>query len=220
MMKHLARFLRPIAFGLCVAGAIALPRAILGAVYAERILHDDQAPPAGTALVFGAGLRRDGLPTTVLADRLRTAIALYRRGTVRRILLSGSKRSGNYNEALAMRSFALDAGVPDEDILIDENGDRTYLSCLRARELLGTGSILLVTQSYHLPRALLLCDALGLSAQGVSSDLRSYRASGFWRMRENFATLRALWDAGAHVLGLRWPAAVGLMPPKGAANES
>jgi vancomycin permeability regulator SanA len=147
--------------------------------------------------VFGAGLRRDGTPTTVLADRVSTAAALYREGKVQRILLSGSVDGDQYNEPAAMRSLALNLGVLDQDILIDTGGTRSLSTCQRAHQVFGIEQALLISQRYHLPRALVICDAIGLSAEGVTSDLHPYRSRFIWELREIPATLRALWDAFA-----------------------
>jgi SanA protein len=93
-----------------------------------------------------------------------------------------------------MRQLALDMGVPAEAILVDEQGVRTFESCRRARESFGIQQALLVSQRYHLPRALVLCQAMGMQVEAVSSDLRFYRGYPFWEIREIPATLRALWD--------------------------
>lgn len=186
-----------IAYGSLATLALALPRLLLGWQYAHRIHLADTAPSLPAAIVFGAGLTRDGRPTTVLADRVRTAVELYRSGKVERILMSGSVRPGGYHEPEAMRRLALSLGVPAEALLLDIGGTRTYATCLRAKELFGIDSALLVSQAFHLPRALVTCQALGVQAYGVAADLRTYRARslGFWRMREVPATWIALWEA-------------------------
>ena len=148
--------------------------------------------------MFGAGLRRDGRPTDVLADRIDTALALYDAGAIDKILFSGSARLDGYNEPEAMFAYALERGFDPDDGLLDPGGDRTFLTCLRAREVFGIQQATLITQRFHLPRALVLCHAVGIEAEGVASDLRTYRAQQFWDLRESFATLRALWDAGLH----------------------
>lgn len=149
-----------------------------------------------TAVVFGAGLRRDGRPTTVLADRVSTAVALYQQGKVKTLLMSGSSNSTGYDEAAAMLEFAIQLGVPQEDILVDPEGDRTYLTCARAKDIFGVERALLITQRYHLPRALILCDALSIESEGVAADLRPYSAQTMWSAREIGATFRALWEVG------------------------
>ncbi|MDF1498858.1 MAG: ElyC/SanA/YdcF family protein [Anaerolineales bacterium] len=179
-----------------LALAIMLPRWILQWRYARSITTVEAAPPKATAIVFGAGLRRDGRPTAVLADRVSTAVELYEQGKVSGLLMSGSASFYAFSEADAMRDYARSLGIPADAIRIDTAGDRTYLTCLNARDEFKITSALLVTQEFHLPRALVLCDALGIDAIGVSADLREYRAEGFWSFRETAATFRALWDAG------------------------
>lgn len=174
---------------------LALPRGILSLRYANHIHTPKSAPVMPTAIVFGAGLRRDGHPTTVLADRVVTAAALYRQGKVSQILMSGSVRGSNYDEPSAMRSLALKIGVPAEDILVDSGGNRTLHTCLRARQIFGVEQALLISQRFHLPRALVICDASGVSAEGVAADLHPYQFQFFWELREIPATLRAIWDA-------------------------
>jgi SanA protein len=186
---------RWIALGVLIVLSLLIPRWLLIRRYAERIFSPENAPGKPTAIVFGAGLRRDGNPTTVLADRVTTAALLYHDGKVDQILMSGSIHGINYNEPLAMKSLALDLGVPAEDILIDTSGSRSLHTCQRAHQVFGIEHALLISQRFHLPRALVLCDAIGLSADGVVSDLRPYRASFLWELREIPATLRALWDA-------------------------
>jgi vancomycin permeability regulator SanA len=197
-MLKMNRFLILIAF---VAVIFTLPRWILNLHYAQSISEADEAPTGPIAIVFGAGLRRDGRPTTVLADRVQTAVQLYKDGKVEQLLLSGSSRADNYDETKAMRDYAITLGMNTDDILLDPQGDRTYLTCLRARDEFGIDQALLVSQRYHLPRALVLCETLGIVAEGVASDLHTYRAQSFWTARESIATLRALWDASTYKLG-------------------
>ena len=115
------------------------------------------SPAAPAAIVFGAGLWRDGSPSPVLQDRVATAADLYFSGKVKKILMSGDNRFIYYNEPGAMKKFALSLGVPEEDIVLDYAGRRTYDTCYRARAIFGLKEAILVTQSFHLPRALILC---------------------------------------------------------------
>jgi vancomycin permeability regulator SanA len=146
--------------------------------------------------VFGAGLWRDGSPTPVLRDRVATAADLYFAGKVEKILMTGDNRFENYNEPGAMREYALSLGVPDEAIVLDYAGHRTYDSCFRAKAIFGLDHAILVTQKFHLPRALYTCHTLGLRAVGVIADRRDYRRLSlfYWNLRELPATLTALWD--------------------------
>jgi SanA protein len=115
---------------------------------------------------------------------------------VEKILMSGDNRFSNYNEPGAMRAYALSLGIPDQAIVLDYAGRRTYDTCYRAKAIFGVQQALLVTQNFHLPRALYLCNALGIQADGVSADLHPYRRSTqfIWNLRELPASLTALLD--------------------------
>jgi SanA protein len=173
-----------------------VPRLAVVARFSRAILSPRDAPPRPVAIVFGAGLHRDGRPTTVLADRVATAATLYTSGKVERLLLSGSGDSQYGNEALAMRQMAVELGVPESAIEIDTQGERTFATCLHARLVYGVRSAPLVTQRYHLPRALAICRGLGIEADGVAADLHRYSARSltYWQLRELPATLVALWE--------------------------
>jgi SanA protein len=148
------------------------------------------------AIVFGAGLRRDGSPSPVLRDRVATAAELYFDSKVQKVLMSGDNSEVNYNEPAAMKAYAVDLGVAAEDIILDYAGRRTYDTCFRAREIFHLEDVILVTQKFHLPRAIYTCNSLGVPAVGVSADRWDYRrrSSAFWNVREMVATLVALWD--------------------------
>ncbi len=173
---------------------LTIPRWLLHQRFKDQIYTLDKAPALPTAVVLGAGLRRDGRPSTVLADRVRTAALLYEQGKVDQIIMSGSIRGAGYNEPIAMRGLASELGVPYEAILLDTGGDRTYQSCLRTYQNFGVEQAIIISQQFHLPRALALCDAIGITAIGVAADLHPYRAQLIWEIREIPATIRALWD--------------------------
>jgi SanA protein len=175
---------------------VALPRLITFWSTRHRVFTVESAPTRRVAIVFGAGLWRDGSPTPVLRDRVATAARLYFAGKVEKLLMSGDNSYIEHNEPGAMRGYALELGVPDEAIVLDYAGRRTYDTCYRARSIFGLQDAILVTQSFHLPRALYLCNALGLPSIGVPADLRSYlnRSLLYWNLREVPATLAALWD--------------------------
>jgi SanA protein len=169
---------------------------LLTRLYAASRLYDPENSPNGqVAIVFGAGLYRDGSPTPVLRDRVATAADLYRNGKVEKLLMSGNYSRG-HNEPGAMRTYALGLGIPDQDIILDYEGRRTYDTCYRARDIFSLDSAILVTQAFHLPRALYTCNLLGVSAIGVPADLRQYRRASqtFWNLRETVATVVALWE--------------------------
>ena len=175
---------------------IALPRLITGWYARAHIQNMDKVEAKPVAIVFGAGLWRDGTPTPVLRDRVATAAALYFSGKVEKLLMSGDNSHENYNEPGAMRAYALSLGVPEQAIALDYAGRRTYDTCYRARDIFGIRKAILVTQSFHLPRALYTCNALGISASGVEADRRVYRRGSlvYWNLREVGASLVALWE--------------------------
>jgi len=155
-----------------------------------------EVPNAPAALVLGAGLNRDGTPGLVLRDRVRTAAELYFTGKVDKILMSGDNSSENYDEPGAMQEFALSLGVPEQDIVLDFAGRRTYDSCYRAKAIFGLDQVIIVTQAFHLPRAVFLCNAFDIKADGVPADDANYRRSSYtyWWVREVLASVKAYWD--------------------------
>jgi SanA protein len=159
----------------------------------ERV---EALPPIDVALVLGAGLWADGSPTPALHDRVATAADLYRAGRVKKLLLSGDNRFERYNEPEAMRQLATQLGVPDEDIVLDYAGRRTYDSCYRASRIFEVTHVVVVTQRFHLDRALYLCDRLGVEAVGVVADRRVYTAPyrQWWWLREVGALVKAWLD--------------------------
>ncbi|HZU86772.1 MAG TPA: ElyC/SanA/YdcF family protein [Anaerolineaceae bacterium] len=178
---------------------LSIPR-IIAEIYAGALTFASSTlpdiPTKSVAIVFGAGLYRDGSPTPVLRDRVATAVELYQSGKVQKLLMSGDNRYENYNEPAAMSNYAIQLGVPAEDIVLDYAGQRTYDTCYRARDIFGITDAILVTQRFHMPRALLICNALGVNSVGVLSDRRAYTVAshGFWHLRELPATLVAMVD--------------------------
>lgn len=175
---------------------LAIPRFITGIYSNPRINSVSNASPQRVAIVFGAGLRRDGTPTTILRDRVETAAALYKQGKVEKLLFSGDNSFLDYNEPGSMKEYALQLGVPEQDIVLDFAGRRTYDTCYRAKAIFGLERALLVTQPYHLPRAVFTCNMLGLKSTGVYADNYPYRkvSLGYWNLRELPATLVAFWE--------------------------
>ena len=174
--------------------ALWAPKRIVERRFVDSIVDIADAPQAPVGIVFGAGLRRDGGPTTVLYDRVAAAARLFSEGKVDSLLLSGYETVEGYSEPSAMREVAESLGVPSEAIVTDGLGTRTFTTCERAISTFGIKQALLITQDYHLPRALAICEGLGIDAVGVSADLRPYspRALQYWETREIPATLVAL----------------------------
>lgn len=164
-----------------------------------KVFSADTAPQQTTAIVFGARVYGNGRPSAMLADRVAAGVELYHAGKVEYLLMSGAGTDQYYNEPEAMRRYALQLGVPDEAILIDEYGLRTYDTCYRAHTVYGIDDAVLVTQNFHLDRALLTCNVLGVESVGVfADDQRPWGYSRYsltWsRMREIPATVMAVFD--------------------------
>lgn len=184
-------------------------RQVIVRSYEPRVHSPSSVPVRRTAIVFGAAVYGNGRLSTVLRDRMDTAIALYREGAVVQLLVSGDGISADYDEPGAMKAYAMQRGIPEEDIRVDFGGRRTYDSCYRARHFFGVREAILVTQSFHLSRALFVCDQLGIEAVGVNADMRPYRGARWYEFREVAATLIALRD----VLRQGEPAIMTLVPP-------
>ncbi len=160
--------------------------------YESRILT---AGEAGTAeadciLVLGAGVRDDGSPSLMLSDRLETGITLYQAGVSDRLLMSGDHGRIGYDEVNTMKNFAIEEGVPEEAVFMDHAGFSTYESMYRAKEIFQVKKAVIVTQKYHLYRALYLANELGIEAWGVPADLRSYRGQAYFSLREVAARVK------------------------------
>jgi SanA protein len=178
-------------------GSILLLARLIAVGFARPLTFTPtDVPPARVAIVFGAGLLRDGSPTPVLRDRITTAAELFFNGKVEKLLMSGDNRFVDYNEPGSMKAYAIKIGVPEDAIILDYAGRRTYDTCYRAHAIFGLDKAIIITQEYHLPRALYLCNQLGLSAVGVSSDLRTYQRGpyAYWTLRELAATVVAFWE--------------------------
>ena len=202
LIKSILMMIFKLLFILGISGAIILLIArLITAIHSKgRVYSVEDIPAERAAIVFGAGLWRDGSPTPVLRDRVQAASELYFQGKVEKLLLSGDNRFADYDEPSAMKNYALGLGVPEEVIILDFAGRRTYDTCYRAKEIFGLESAILVTQEFHLSRALYICDALGISSKGINADRRTYRkfSRGYWNLRESLATISALWDV--HVI--------------------
>jgi vancomycin permeability regulator SanA len=130
-------------------------------------VHD--IPKRNVAIVFGAGVLPDGTPTPYLKWRVQTAVELYKAHRVQKILMTGDNSSKHYNEPVAMGKLAEQQGVPATDIVLDYAGLNTYDSCYRARAIFKVKSAILVSQGYHLPRAVMTCNRLGMQSIGVDA---------------------------------------------------
>jgi SanA protein len=198
VFKRIAKMFLNTLIILVALGVIILvvPRLATGLYARPKTYSAVEVPSNRAAIVFGAGVWRNGTASPVLQDRVQMAASLYFEGKVEKILMSGDNRFVDYNEPEVMREVAISLGVPDEAIVLDYAGRRTYDTCYRAKAIFGVSEAILVTQAFHLPRALYECNRLGIDAVGVETNLRVYRKSSvlYWNARELFATVAALWD--------------------------
>lgn len=173
--------------------------------YRGRIVMPEAVEHRPVAIVFGAGVYPDGRLSPMLADRVLTAVDLYQAGKVDKLLMTGDNSIVTYNEPWHMADYAIAQGVPEADIAFDYAGRRTYASCWRAKHIFGLDQVVLVTQRFHLPRALYLCQSVGLDAVGVAADRRDYYlANTRSTLREIPARIKAWLDV--HLLH---PSAIG-----------
>lgn len=174
---------------LLLAAAVFVPNFIVVNKTKNNIITSEAAKKLSDtdcAVILGAGVR-DGKPTPMLRDRLLTGIELYKSGAVKKLVMSGDHGSEDYDEVNIMKSFAMDSGVPDGDIFMDHAGFSTYDTIYRAREIFEADSIIIVSQKYHLYRALYIAERLGVKAVGVSADLNTYRGQTKRDLREILA---------------------------------
>ncbi|MCG3162122.1 MAG: hypothetical protein JMDDDDMK_03362 [Acidobacteria bacterium] len=143
------------------------------------------------AVVFGASVYGNGALSPILEDRVETAIELYRARKVDRILVSGDARHSNYNEPKAMYEYLVNRAVASKDVIVDTSGRSTYETCLRAKEVFGLKQAVLVSQSFHLSRALYIANQLGLDAVGMAGDLKTQEKIDYQGVREWAAEVKA-----------------------------
>lgn len=166
-----------IALALLCAAAVPGINAHVKYIGGQHLLTPQQAAQldgVDCILVLGCLVKDNGSPSDMLADRLNRGIELYRQGAAPKLLMSGDHGSEDYDEVNAMKSIAMIAGIPSRDIFMDHAGFSTYESVYRAKEIFGADKIIIVTQEYHLYRALYIAQQLGIEAYGVDADLRPY----------------------------------------------
>lgn len=180
-----------------IVGPPALVAYVAATTNSQRYTDPAAVPIERVALVFGAGVRPDGTPSPMLADRVQSAAQLYQMGRVQKILMTGDNSRVDYNEVLAMQRYAVGLGVPASDITLDYAGFSTYDSCYRARVIFGVERAVLITQQFHLARAVYTCRQLGVDAVGLGTpdwEVYSARVVRYYTLREFLATLKALWQ--------------------------
>ena len=192
MNKRIWKRLFIVLLGLALVGGIA----VLGINgYVKKSTVDQIITPEKAAeltdidciLVLGCYVHDSGRPSDMLADRLRRGIELYQSGAAPTLLMSGDHGPKDYNEVKAMKLEAMEEGIPSEDIFMDHAGFSTYESIFRARDVFAADKIIIVTQEYHLYRALHIANALGVEAYGVAADYNTYVGQAYRELREILA---------------------------------
>ncbi len=162
----------------------------------DRIISPDDASKmnADCILILGAGVI-EGRPSLMLTDRLLQGIDLYKAGASDRLLMSGDHGRKDYDEVNTMKQFAMDKDIPSEHIFMDHAGFSTYESMYRARDIFKAEKIIIVTQEYHLYRALYIAKSLGLDAYGVAADSKQYAGQEYRELREIMARTKDFFNA-------------------------
>ena len=196
--RRIAKFLGAVLIVMLVF-ALLVPLNFLRVVndYYDTLIYNNVSaiPETRVAIVFGAGLSADGeQPSSILADRIMSAVELYKAGKVEKILMSGDNRFENYNEPQVMVNYAIANGVNALDLQADYAGRRTYDTCYRAKYIFGVEKAILITQDFHLPRALYTCNSLGIESIGFSADLNQYTNQDTFALRDFAATILAYWE--------------------------
>lgn len=187
-----------------IAGGVLAPSVFVGATNAwvlvagNRLARESVADlrHAPVAIVLGASVKSDGSPSDALADRLEQALELKRAGKVDKILLSGDHARDDYDEPNAMRRWLAERGLPPEDLFCDHAGFSTYDTMARAKRVFGVERAIVVTQRFHLPRALYTAAALGLDVSGAACDRRTYVKGAWFALREVGSRTKAFLQAG------------------------
>ena len=159
----------------------------------DRILTSEEAAKLNDVdciLVLGCGVWDDGTPSHMLEDRLRRSVELYELGVSEKMLMTGDHGRENYDEVNTMKKFAVKYGIPSENVFMDHAGFSTYESMYRAKEIFQAKKIVIITQGYHLYRAIYIAQQLGLEAYGVASDYRSYAGQSAREFREVLARVK------------------------------
>ena len=160
--------------------------------YGKKYIRSTENLPRdfNVIIVLGAGVRKDGQPCDLLADRLLTAVKVYERNICKRVLLTGDHRDEDYNEVDIMKKWIIKNKVDEHDILLDGDGFCTYDSMYNAKNKFNIQSAIISTNKYHLPRAIYIARSMGIEAYGVSSDIREYDRMKKYKKRERLAQLK------------------------------
>lgn len=182
---------------LCAVSALTVSGLVKGKV--KELIVDRPSGVYDCIIILGAKVE-NGVPSARVADRLDNGIALYKEGFARKILISGDGEHPDYDEVTVMKAYAVEHGVPEEDIIEDRYGLSTYESIWRAKNVYGIRSMIISTQEYHLSRALFIAQEFSLKACGVPADRQDYENMVWNNLRETLARFKDYYFAQAKPL--------------------
>lgn len=193
-MKKLRRLIQIVIALVFIAiiGIVAINAHVknVGKAYMIEAVDATDLADIDCVLVLGCLVKPDGNPSAMLADRLQKGVEVYLSGAAPKMIMSGDHGQTDYDEVNSMKQYAIDAGVPSEDVFMDHAGFSTYESIYRAKEIFGADKILIVSQEYHLYRALYIAGKLDVEAYGVAADARTYAGQGMRDFREVLARVK------------------------------
>lgn len=161
--------------------------------WSHNFIHKDfsKVPNCHTGIILGAFINQKGVPSYALRDRLETGISLYKEKKIKRILLSGDHGTKEYDEVNHMKNYLVKNGIPTKDIFLDHAGFDTYQTMVRAKKVFLVKNAIVITQAFHLPRAVYLAKSQGLIAYGMRADKRKYHRAKWYEIREVLARIKA-----------------------------
>ncbi len=159
-----------------------------------------KVPAKPVVMVLGAKVYTDDKMSSILLDRVQTALEIYKAGKAQKILLSGDHGTKTYDEVNTMKDYLLDHGVLAQDIFLDHAGFDTYDSFYRARDVFEVKSMIVVTQAFHMSRAVYIGNSLGVDTVGFVADKQRYQSEFMNNFRESFARVKAFFDVKFHAL--------------------
>lgn len=181
-----------IIFSIIICGTSIYSISVINKKSMGKIVNDKNLPKnADAIIVLGAGVDDNGVASDILVDRLETALEVYKNSGSSKFLLSGDHGKIGYNEVGAMKDYIMDhENIKEENIFLDHAGFSTYETMYRAKEIFKVKKAIIVTNEYHLPRALYIADKMGIEAYGVNADKRNYIYIDNYKKRENLAKIK------------------------------
>lgn len=166
----------------------------------HNFIHNDfsKIPNCHTGIILGAFINKKGVPCYALRDRLETGIDLYKKHKIKRILVSGDHGTKEYDEVNHMKNYLVKNGIPEKDIFLDHAGFDTYNTMVRAKKVFLVKNAIVITQAFHLPRAVYLAKSQGLTAYGIRADKRKYYSAKRYEIREVLARIKAFLEVTFH----------------------